>query len=84
MCQRERDRTDRTRESEGDREGWMDGQMSSVRSIRKSCSRHKRTGRRLEEIPVTNTTDVGRSPMNQQAKNLSQPQAMLAVSTEDC
>uniref|UniRef100_A0A3B4TQW5 Kit ligand n=1 Tax=Seriola dumerili TaxID=41447 RepID=A0A3B4TQW5_SERDU len=32
-----------------------------ARSIRRACSRHKRTGRRLEEMPVSNTTDVGRS-----------------------
>lgn len=35
--------------------------MSSARSIRRACSCHKRSGRRLEEMPVTNTTDVGRS-----------------------
>lgn len=35
--------------------------MSSVGSIRRACSAHKRTGRRLEEIPATNAADVGRS-----------------------
>lgn len=49
------------RESEGDGDGWRNGRMSSVGSIRKACSAHKRTGRRLEEMPVTNATDVGRS-----------------------
>lgn len=50
-----------TRESEADGDGWRNGRMSSVRSIRRACSRHKGTGRRLEEIPVPNATDVGRS-----------------------
>lgn len=50
-----------TRESEGDRDGWRNGWMSSVGSIRRACSAHKRTGRRQEEIPVPNATDVGRS-----------------------
>lgn len=65
VCVRERERgtgqagRGKVREIGMDR--WTDGRMSSVRSIRRACSRHKRTGRRLEEIPVTNTTDVGRS-----------------------
>lgn len=50
-----------TRESEADGDGWRNGRMSSVRSIRRACSLHKRTGRRLEEIPVTSAADVGRS-----------------------
>lgn len=62
--ERERERVDRQDEGKvrgTGTDGWTNGQMSSVRSIRRVCSRHKRTGRRLEEIPVTNTTDVGRS-----------------------
>lgn len=42
-------------------DGWRNAQMSSVGGIRRACSAHKRTGRRLEEIPVTNATDVGRA-----------------------
>lgn len=71
-------------ESEGDRDRWMDGRMSSVRGIRRACSRHKRPGRRLEEMPVTNTTDVGRSLQYESTgKESFQTAGNVASSTED-
>lgn len=47
--------------TDGRTNGRTDAQMSSVRSIRSACSAHKRSGRRLEEIPVASGTDVGGS-----------------------
>lgn len=52
---------DGTGGDEGDGDGRRNGRMSSVGSIRRACSAHKRTGRRLEEIPAPNAPDAGRS-----------------------
>lgn len=62
MCQSHgaTDRVVTTRESKGDWDRDMDGRMNSVRSIRGVCSRHNGGGRRQEEMPVTNTTDLNR------------------------